>query len=147
MTKEFRYFSYLKLDSSVVTLCTKTDGKWKVAIFWADMAGIINLLLYHRCNDTTKHLKTVPSKVTVMIYQGTIFRHCIISLRISKLRIIFLHEEKKNYDFIQQFVSFTSPPSHRSAILESICWTQTVYAVLFQPHHTDMLFSFKSKLK
>ncbi len=29
MTKEFRYFSYLKLDSSVVTLCTKTDGKWK----------------------------------------------------------------------------------------------------------------------
>ncbi len=42
MTKEFRYFSYLKLDSSVVTSCTKTDGKWKVVIFWADMAGIIN---------------------------------------------------------------------------------------------------------
>ncbi len=27
MTKEFRYFSYLKLDTSVVTSCTKTDGK------------------------------------------------------------------------------------------------------------------------
>ncbi len=26
-TKEFRYFSYLKLNSSVVTSCTKTDGK------------------------------------------------------------------------------------------------------------------------
>ncbi len=38
MTKEFRYFSYLKLDSSVVTLCTKTDVKWKAAIFLADMA-------------------------------------------------------------------------------------------------------------
>ncbi len=25
--KEFRYFSYLKLDSSVVTSCAKTDGK------------------------------------------------------------------------------------------------------------------------
>ncbi len=25
MTKEFRCFSYLKLDSSVVTSCTKTD--------------------------------------------------------------------------------------------------------------------------
>ncbi len=36
MTKEFRYFSYLKLDSSVVTSCTKTDGKWKVAY---DIAG------------------------------------------------------------------------------------------------------------
>ncbi len=37
MTKEFRYFSYLKLDSFVVASCTKTDGKWKVAIFYADM--------------------------------------------------------------------------------------------------------------
>ncbi len=27
MTKGIRYFSYLKLDSSVVTLCTKTDVK------------------------------------------------------------------------------------------------------------------------
>jgi len=30
ITKVFRYFSYLKLDS---TLCVKTDGKCKVAIF------------------------------------------------------------------------------------------------------------------
>ncbi len=34
MTKEFRYVSYLKLDSSVVTSCTKTDGKWKAVIFY-----------------------------------------------------------------------------------------------------------------
>ncbi len=27
MTKEFRYVSYLKLDSSVVTSCIKTDRK------------------------------------------------------------------------------------------------------------------------
>ncbi len=33
MTEEFRYFSYLKLDSSVVTSCTKTDGKWKVEFY------------------------------------------------------------------------------------------------------------------
>ncbi len=38
MTKEFQYFSYLKLDFSVVTSCTKTDGKLKVAIFEADLA-------------------------------------------------------------------------------------------------------------
>ncbi len=30
-----------------------------------------------------------------------------------------------------------SPPSQRSAILESIRWTQTTYAVLCQVHHTD----------
>ncbi len=35
MTKEYWYFSYLKLDSSVVTSCTKTDGKWKVEILMA----------------------------------------------------------------------------------------------------------------
>ncbi len=44
MTKEFRYFSYLKLDSSVITSCTKTDGKWKVAIFSADMARNYTLI-------------------------------------------------------------------------------------------------------
>ncbi len=33
-----QYFSYLKLEFSVVTSCTKTDGKWKVVIFKADMA-------------------------------------------------------------------------------------------------------------
>ncbi len=44
MTKEFRYFSYLKLDFSVVTSCTKTDGKWKVAIFEADMARNYTLI-------------------------------------------------------------------------------------------------------
>ncbi len=38
MTKEFWHFSYLKLDSSVVKLCIKTDGKWKVVIFYANMA-------------------------------------------------------------------------------------------------------------
>ncbi len=44
MTKEFRYFYYLKLDTSVITSCTKTDGKWKVAIFSADMARNYNLI-------------------------------------------------------------------------------------------------------
>ncbi len=44
MTKEFRYFSYLKLDSSVVTSCTKTDGKLKVMIFKADMARNYTLI-------------------------------------------------------------------------------------------------------
>ncbi len=43
-------------------------------------------------------------------------------------RIHFVCKENKNYDFIQQFVS-AFPLRHRSAILESIRWTQTVYAV------------------
>ncbi len=39
MTKEFRYFTYLKLDSSLVPSYIKTDGKWKVVIFLlADLA-------------------------------------------------------------------------------------------------------------
>ncbi len=33
-----------------------------------------------------------------------------------------------------------------SAILESMRWTQTTYAVLCQPHHTDTLFSFVCSL-
>ncbi len=31
---------------------------------------------------------------------------------------------------------------HRSAILENIRWTQTAYAVLCQPHHTDTSSTF-----
>ncbi len=44
MTKEFRYFSYLKLDSSLVTSRTKTDGKWKVVIFQANLARNYTLI-------------------------------------------------------------------------------------------------------
>ncbi len=55
-----------------------------------------------------------------------------------------LRKENKNNNFIQQFVSSASP---YGTILESIRWTQTVYAVLCQLHYTDTLFSFKSKRK
>ncbi len=61
-------------------------------------------------------------------------------------RTLFLRKENKNNNFIQQLVSSTSL-SHCSAILERIHWTQTAYAVLCEPHHTYMLFSFKSKCK
>ncbi len=44
MTKEFRYFSYLILDTSAVTSYTKTDRKLKVAIFLADMARNYTLI-------------------------------------------------------------------------------------------------------
>ncbi len=76
MTKEFRYFSYLKLHSSVVTSCTKSDGKWKVAISRPIWLGTIlsflsnnqgTLLPYHECskrNDITQSLKIVPREVT-----------------------------------------------------------------------------------
>ncbi len=42
-------------------------------------------------------------------------------------RILFVLKENKNYDFIQQFVSSASPPSHRNAILENIRWTQNFH--------------------
>ncbi len=58
-------------------------------------------------------------------------------------QLLFVRKENKNNNFIQQ--CFT--PRHRSAILESIHWMQTAYVVLCQPHHTDTLFSFKSKRK
>ncbi len=44
MTKESQYISYIKLDSSVVTLCAKTDGKLKVTISQADMASNYTLI-------------------------------------------------------------------------------------------------------
>ncbi len=44
MTKELQYFSYLKLNSSVVTSCTKTGGKLKVVIFLADMVRNYTLI-------------------------------------------------------------------------------------------------------
>ncbi len=50
-------------------------------------------------------------------------------------------------DKIMTLFNISSPLCQRSAILENIRWTQTAYAVLRQPHHTDMLFSFKSKRK
>ncbi len=59
------------------------------------------------------------------------------NLNLMKWQEYFLYTKKIKImnDFIQQL----------SAILESIHWTQTAYAV--QPHHTDTLFSFKSKHK
>ncbi len=59
-----------------------------------------------------------------------------------KLREYFLYAKKTK---IITLFNNLSPPY--SAILESIRWTQTVYAVLYQPHRTDTLFSFKSKRK
>ncbi len=47
-------------------------------------------------------------------------------------RILFVRKENKNNDLWHL--------RHTSAILENIRWTQTVYAVLCQPHHTDTLF-------
>ncbi len=47
MSKEFQYFSYLKLDSSVVISCTKTDGKWQVVIFEADIAQRLKIVPAH----------------------------------------------------------------------------------------------------
>ncbi len=44
MTKESQYFSYIKLDSSVVTSCTKTDGKGKVVMFETDLARNYSLI-------------------------------------------------------------------------------------------------------
>ncbi len=44
MTKESQYISYIQLDSSVVTPCTKTDGKLKVTISQADMARNYTLI-------------------------------------------------------------------------------------------------------
>ncbi len=35
---------------------------------------------------------------------------------------------------------------HTSAILENICWTQTAYAVLCQPHRMDTLFLLNNDL-
>ncbi len=51
-----------------------------------------------------------------------------------KLQEYFLYAKKTK---ITTLFNNLSPPSQRSAILESIRWTQTAYAVLCQPHHTD----------
>ncbi len=60
MTKEFWYFSYLKLDSSVVTLCTKTDGKWKVAIFY---------IIGYWAGDYFQALRNIIAPAALMVRQ------------------------------------------------------------------------------
>ncbi len=40
-----------------------------------------------------------------------------------------------------------SPLCQRSAILEIIPWTQSAYALLYQPGHKSTLFAFKSDCK
>ncbi len=51
--------------------------------------------------------------------------------------MLFVYKENKNNDFIQQVISVL--PLRQ---LENIRWTQTAYAVLCQPHHTDMFSTF-----
>uniref|UniRef100_A0A671PPZ1 NPC1 like intracellular cholesterol transporter 1 n=1 Tax=Sinocyclocheilus anshuiensis TaxID=1608454 RepID=A0A671PPZ1_9TELE len=62
MTKEFLYFSYLKLDSSVVTSCTKTGGNENLRFSRPIWLGTIlsfrrnnqgTLLPYHGCSSVT----------------------------------------------------------------------------------------------
>ncbi len=49
MTKEFQYFSYLKLDSSVVTSCTKTDAvpEYSPQLGNYDITGVYFQALHH----------------------------------------------------------------------------------------------------
>ncbi len=53
-----------------------------------------------------------------------------------KRREYFLYAKKIK---IMTLFNNLSPPRQRIAILENIRWTQTAYAVLCQPHHTDMV--------
>ncbi len=57
----------------------------------------------------------------------------------TKLWEYFLYAKKTK---IMTLFNNSSPPHHCSTILESIHWTQTAYAVLCQPHHTDMFSTF-----
>ncbi len=56
-----------------------------------------------------------------------------------KLREYFLYAKKTK---ITTLFNNSSPLRQRSAIFEKIRWTQTAYAVLCQPHHTDTSSSF-----
>ncbi len=81
MIKEFQKLSYLKLDSSVVTSCTKTDGKWKVAIFLADMARNDDIpqwyyaapesspQLYYLARDYFQALRNIIAPAALMVRQ------------------------------------------------------------------------------
>ncbi len=59
-----------------------------------------------------------------------------------KWREYFLYAKK----IITTLFNNSSHLRHTSAILENIHWTQTAYAVLCQPHHTDMLFLLNNDL-
>ncbi len=63
MTKEFRYFSYLKLDSSVVTSCTKTDRtqRLKVVPSWG--------LSLHLAGDYFQALRNITAPAALMVRQ------------------------------------------------------------------------------
>ncbi len=75
-------------------------------------------------------------------------------MKTGRLRQITLHntipfslKENKNNDFFSTIRLLSVSPHNSNAILEIIHWTQTVYALLYQPQHKDALFSFKSKRK
>ncbi len=62
MTKEFRYFSYLKLDSSVVILCTKTNWKWKLGfsrLIWLGTTGAGHII---RISSKSWFISLIPFK-------------------------------------------------------------------------------------
>ncbi len=88
-------------------------------------------------NNTVKAQKSMKDIVKIIHLPSVVQSECY-----EATRILFVNKENKNYDFTQQF-HVTVAPFWR----ESIRWTQTAYAVLCQPHHTDTLFSFKSKRK
>ncbi len=60
-----------------------------------------------------------------------------------KWREYFLYAKKIK---ITTLFNNSSHLRHTSAILENIRWTQTAYAVLYQPHHTDTLFLLNNDL-
>ncbi len=63
----------------------------------------------------------------------------VVNCKFTKLREYFCMPKKTK---IMTLFNNSSPPCHRSAILENIHWTQTAYAVLCQPHHTNTSTTF-----
>ena len=55
-------------------------------------------------------------------------------------RILFVHEENKNNDFIQQFLSSVSRRIS-VAVLAILSSTQAAYALLYQQRHKDTFFT------
>ncbi len=95
--------------------------------------------IYCQVNNTVEAHKSIKNIVKIVHLPSV-----VQSEFYDATRILFVCEENKNNDFFQQFVSSVSL---RSTILEIIHWTQTAYALLYQPQHKDVLFSIKSKCK
>ncbi len=111
---------------------------------------IVSLITYPHVIPNHKSLVRLRKTILNILSQKSMksivkkyFCHQWFNLHFMKWQEYFLYAKKIK---ITTLFYNSSHLRHSSAILENIRWTQTAYAVLCQPHHTDTLFLLNNDL-